>query len=476
MGAILLKPEFVESINQLTSLSGGEAARNLCDNLTAANPSVAVRLNRRKATGYPAALRPVPWALGGYYIDGERPRFTLDPALHQGVYYVQDPSSMVVGKIVGDLTSGKGPLVAIDACAAPGGKTTAAIDALPDGSLMIANEYDYSRAAVLKENLVKWGYPAVIVSRGDTRRLAETAEYADIILTDVPCSGEGMMRKDADAVAQWSSRLVDDCAAVQRDIVRNLWPALKPGGYLVYSTCTFNTVENERNIIALADELGAEIVDTGLSGANGVAGAIGHPVAALRFFPGRVDGEGLFVAVMRKPGAPLDFPIEANRGKKGKKDRVASKKEEKELSALLSDKLSGDFAPVTCDGRLIAVPSAYLPLYRQLSENLEIIHAGVEIGEMKGRDLIPSQSLAMSTALRPDAFHSVETDYATAITYLQRQTVTLPEDAPKGIVLLVYRGKPLGFVKNIGNRSNNLYPKEYAIRTTHLLDAPVEIF
>ena len=222
-------------------------------------PSVAVRDNVGKRFRYPGGDGDVPWCAAGHYLDN-RPSFTLDPAFHQGMYYVQDASSMFIAHVLRHL-AGEGPLRYLDACAAPGGKTTAAIDALPHGSLVVANEYVPARAAVLRENVIKWGSPDVIVTRGDTAALVKAMpESFDIIAADVPCSGEGMMRKDADAVAQWSHRLVEECADRQREIVGNLWRALKPGGFMVYSTCTFNRHENEEIIGMLVEEYGAESV------------------------------------------------------------------------------------------------------------------------------------------------------------------------------------------------------------------------
>lgn len=418
-----LKPEFIEMLEDMRRLPGGEIFDSLASELASGSPAVGVRFNSRKASVSPCAttalsadnLRPVPWALNGFWIDGERPRFTFDPALHQGVYYVQDPSSMAVGTVVKNLTEGLGPIVCIDACAAPGGKTTAAIDALADGSLVIANEFDRQRAEILKENIIKWGYTDVVVSRGDTSRLARLGEIADLILADVPCSGEGMMRKDDDAVRQWSEGLVDRCACVQREIVANLWKALKPGGFMIYSTCTFNVRENEDNVRQLADELGGEIIEPPLPLACGIAPGL-KETAARRFIPGRVRGEGLFIAVIRKNGS---LP-----------DKTKNREQIEKL----------------------------------LQKNLDIIYRGDETGVQKGKDFIPAHSRAMAAGLSSDLYPRAEVDYPTAIAYLRRMSVTLEPDVPRGIVLLTFGGLPLGFVKNLAGRANNLYPKPYAIR------------
>ena len=207
----------------LSDIGLGDAVAALAEG----SPEVSVRVNRHKPSAVDSA-EIVPWCEDGRYLS-ERPVFALDPCWHQGRYYVQEAGSMFVGHVVRSLSrEWTGPVAVLDACAAPGGKTTAVIDALPEGSLVVANEYVPSRAAVLKENIVKWGCPSVIVTRGDTASLSRLGEMFDLVVADVPCSGEGMMRKDEDAVAQWSEGLVRDCAALQWEIVCNLWEILAP--------------------------------------------------------------------------------------------------------------------------------------------------------------------------------------------------------------------------------------------------------
>ena len=298
----------------------------LPDELRSGNPSVAIRLNRAKATGLGVdGADRVPWCHEGFYLD-RRGAFTFDPAFHQGLYYVQDPSSMIISEAVRRLTADtQEPVAYLDACAAPGGKTTAAIDALPAGSLVVANEFVPARAAVLRDNIVKWGYPAAVVTQGDTSRFRKLSGMFDIVAADVPCSGEGMMRKDDEAVAQWSPALVNRCAELQREIVANLWPALAPGGYFIYSTCTFNRSEDEENLQWMIDELGAEPVDLGLPGEWMIAGGIGTDLPCYRFLPHRLRGEGLFMGVMRKPGERQDAKAKDKRAPKpAKADRTAA--------------------------------------------------------------------------------------------------------------------------------------------------------
>ena len=456
-----LPQQFVESLKAL----GSPLFDNLADTLANSAPSVAVRDNRAKRYRYPASETDgdVAWLSDrGHYL-AERPRFAMDPAWHQGLYYVQDASSMFLARVIATLTAGSDtPLRYLDACAAPGGKTTAAIDALPEGSLVVANEYVPSRAAILKENIIKWGYPSVIVTRGDTRLLAKALrETMDIVAADVPCSGEGMMRKDPEAVAQWSDGLVEECVARQEEIVDNLWLTLRPGGYFIYSTCTFNLRENERMVARMIDLYGAESVAIPIEEEWMIAPAVEGSAAACRFIPGRIRGEGLFMAVLRKPDGKADGATTS----RGRRDKAAKERplprEAADATGWLTDPAAMTFS--IDDDRVNAFPTRWLPELKALSRATDIIYDGVNVATLRGRDLIPTQTLAMSTLLRRGAFPEVDVDKATALDYLRRQAMMLPEGTPRGFVLLTCDGRPLGFVKNLGNRANNLYPQNWRL-------------
>ena len=431
----------------------------MAETLTDTAPEVAVRLNRAKIARYGTPLevtasgRPVAWADAGFVL-ASRPSFTLDPAMHQGLYYVQDASSMAAAAAVKlaaeklDITDR--PLRYLDACAAPGGKTTAAMDVLPADAFVVANEYDPRRASILDENLAKWGRPATVTvgNAADPWRLPG---FFDIITADVPCSGEGMMRKDPQAVAQWTEGLVQSCASLQIDIVSSLWEALAPGGFLIYSTCTFNAAENEGVISWMIDNLGAQPVQIPELEVDGVLGPhLGYMLPVYHFLPGLVPGEGQFVAMVRKP-------LNATTGHT-RMPRPA------ERPATMPKYLDGDYSYFKQkDGTIYARPTAHLPLIAAVSAARHVRRSGIEIGVEKGRDIIPAQPLAMAIDLHPDAFTTAEVDRDTALDYLRRQSITLPADTPRGHVLITHAGAPLGFVKHLGNRSNNLYPTPWRI-------------
>ena len=446
---MMLKPEFIASLRGL-----GADFASLPDALST-EPEVSVRINASKGAAAAAAAERVPWCPEGIYLPS-REAFTFDPAMHQGLYYVQDASSMAIAAVAAQIAAeaGGAPLRWLDACAAPGGKTTAIASRLPEGSMLVANEYDRSRAAVLAENVAKWGDGRVACVRGDAARFASMRGAFDVVSADVPCSGEGMMRKDAEAAAQWSPALVEECARTQWRIVEALWEALRPGGAFVYSTCTFNRTENEEIVARLAAGKGARGVTVEALERPEIVRGIDIDLPCYRFLPGRVRGEGLFLCVLRKPGDASAAAVKTPRASR-KPDAAA---------AAVGAWLEGDYAVAPdAAGAVCAVPravSALLPEAR-----------GVQVAQIKGRDILPAQPLALSTSLRDGAFPAVAVDYATALAYLRREAVTL-EGAPRGIVLLQYAGRPLGFVKNLGNRANNLYPQAWRIMSTHAPAAP----
>ncbi|MDE6110225.1 MAG: hypothetical protein K2F72_08095 [Muribaculaceae bacterium] len=447
-----LKPEFVESLAEL-----GEAYADLPEALDG-EPEVSVRVNAAKGARPTAGLDPVAWCPGGFYLPA-REAFTFDPTLHQGLYYVQDASSMALAAVAAQVAAAEGgrPLRWLDACAAPGGKTTAIAAELPESSVLVANEFDPRRFGSLVENVAKWGDPRVACVRGDAVRFGRMAGAFDVVSADVPCSGEGMMRKDAEAAAQWSPALVADCARTQWRIVEALWQALRPGGTFIYSTCTFNRRENEEIVTRMVEEFGAEGMAVPALERPEVVRGIASPVPCYRFIPGRLRGEGLFLCVLRKPG---DAPVAQLRP--ARDERIDSN-----VAAAISSWLEGDYRLRTePDGSVYALPRSAAALVPDAR--------GQHVATVKGRDILPAQAVTLSTALRSEAFHRAEVDYPTALAYLRREAVAI-DGAPRGIVLLQYGGRPLGFVKNLGNRANNLYPQAWRIMSTHAPDTPPQV-
>ncbi len=429
--------------------------------------STAVRKNPFKGGSCPEG-RPVEWCRHGRILS-ERPQFTLDPHFHAGTYYVQDSSSMFVGHAFRHLLAGihapsVRPVRVLDLCAAPGGKTTdmaaSLREAFGDGFLLVANEVMKARAGVLADNVALWGDPNVVVISDDPRAFAALPGFFDIIVADVPCSGEGMFRKDEEAQRQWSEDNVALCEARQRRIVADVWPALAPEGVFIYSTCTFNKYENDGNVRWIADELGAQPLfeeDTLAPGGSVIKTALGYSLV-----PGHVEGEGQYCSALRKTDMPYaKEPVFANgnRKKGGSYAKEGVSANGVDISGLFTVEMNRRLRGET----VTAVPKSLAQEVACLESSLHVIAAGCAVGTLKGRTLVPDADLALSTAFNLEAFPSAEVDRNTALAFLHRDAITLP-DSPMGYVTIMYDGVPLGFVKNLGNRCNNLHPQSRRIR------------
>lgn len=429
---------------------------------------VSIRLNSRKTVNSEASLTEnVPWCENGYYLPF-RPQFTFDPLFYAGCYYVQEASSMFVAQALSQYLEDGQSVKVLDLCAAPGGKSTSMLDLLSDDSLLVSNEVIRSRANILAENMAKWGRSNVIVTNNDPSDIGKLNHFFDIILVDAPCSGEGMFRKDMGAVDEWSVDNVKICTQRQQRILADVWDSLKPGGLLIYSTCTYNLEENEENVEWIKESLGAEVLPIDTASEWHIKSALKFDNPVYRFMPHRTRGEGFFLAVLRKNE---DEVIRTIKNKKDKKQQKVDLP--KNFKSYLLNSEEYTFVP---KGDVWYARPKHLAENMQLLDNsLNVLSAGIEVGEIKGKDLVPSQSLALSNSLNQEAFNIVELDWVTAISYLRREPLQLSAEVDKGYVLLTYRDRPLGFVKNIGSRANNLYPQEWRIRSSNLPEQEVSI-
>lgn len=476
-----LPSDFISYTRQLI---GDELYSRLEEGLDSQESPVSIRLNPFKAQSLDVTEGlydcTVPWcSLTGRYLR-ERPNFTFDPLMHSGLYYVQEAASMIVDHIV--RTFIKEPVRMLDLCAAPGGKSTALRAALPEGSVLFSNEPMRTRAQILSENLQKFGHEDVIVTNNYPRDYRKAGIMFDAILADVPCSGEGMFRKDDGARAEWSQQNVDNCWQLQREIVSDIWKCLQPGGLLIYSTCTFNAYEDEENVEWIASELGADIIELPVKESWDITPAVVGNVPVCRFLPGISRSEGLFVAVLRKHGESETTALKASAANsKPKKDRKNQRKQtaqggkQQSADTMQALRTPDNFTARRNGDEIVAIPKRWADTYDAAASTLKIMHAGVTLGTEKGRDIIPDQSLAMSRQLNIDAYPQVELSYAEAINFLRKEAVTLPEGTPRGFVVVTYLGYPLGMEKNIGNRANNLYPTEWRIKSTHVPESECHV-
>ena len=421
--------------------------------------SVAIRRNPFKKGICPEG-RSVPWNVCGRILS-ERPQFTLDPHFHAGAYYVQDSSSMFVGyafrRLLEKMPRPVGrPFRVLDLCAAPGGKTTDAAASLRgvfgDDFVLVANEVMKARAGVLADNVALWGDPNVIVTSDDPRTFAALPGFFDMVIADVPCSGEGMFRKDEEAQRQWSEDNVALCEARQRRIIADMWPALRQDGILIYSTCTFNSRENDGNVGWIAEELGAvplfqeDLLEPG----EGVL-KTGYGYSLV---PGLVEGEGQYCSALRKTSDVEFREVRMKPGRPSVKSLPIP-----DVSGLLTVDVSARLRGDT----VVAVPRKIFAELETLERSLHTIAAGCAVGTLKGKTLVPDADLALSLIYDRNAFPEAVVDRDTALAYLHRDAIVL-SDAPKGYVAVVYEGLPLGFVKNLGNRCNSLHPQSRRIR------------
>ncbi len=441
-------------------------------------PSVSIRLNPMKLASiqkFTLCDSSVPWCENGFYLK-ERPNFTFDPLFHAGVYYVQEAASMFIDRVLRQYV-GNNAVTMLDLCAAPGGKSIVARSVLPEGSLLICNEPIGTRAQILAENLLKFGNKDVIVTNNYPKDFRKCGMMFDIILTDVPCSGEGMFRKDETAIDEWCLQKVEKCKRLQQEILDDAWQCLKPGGLLIYSTCTFNTKENEENIRFITETRNVKILPVNTECEWNITGSLlpdfKEPV--YRFIPGKTRGEGLFMTVMRKNCNDVDD----NNIKKPKKTKKNAKGDNGKQNVFPNNHWlisSDDFSIIKNDNSFFAIPKSWRDLYDIAEHTLKIVSAGVKLGETKGKDIVPAQSLALSTSFNTSSFPQIDLDYQQAISYLRKESIIPKTNTPTGYVLITYRGYPLGFGKNIGNRINNLYPAEWKIKSSHIPDGKKEIF
>jgi 16S rRNA (cytosine1407-C5)-methyltransferase len=435
---------------------------------------------------------PIPWEPAARYLR-ERPSFTGDPLFHAGAYYVQEASSMLVGHAARQLmvlllaentTDGKAVhstaegnqenatatsfdkksrsanagnthLRVLDLCAAPGGKSTHLASVLGAQHLLVANEIVRSRAQILTENIIKWGQANVIVTGNDPAHFRTLGAWFDLILVDAPCSGEGLFRRDADAESHWSEEAITHCAVRQNQILNDIWPALKPGGFLIYSTCTFNRTENDISLQKLLESGDAVPADIDISSNMGVildkitVNDISLPI--YRCFPGIVRGEGFTFSVLQKR-ADVVSDYGTSRGK-GRHKKASGHPHLDKLHE------SDNFSVWQSDKQSFALPRTFDRDFAILDDGLYIHHAGVGLGDAQR----PDHSLALNTRLAPGAFDELALTREQALDYLRRESIAIPGDM-HGLVRLTYAGLGLGFGKAVRGRLNNHYPQEWRIR------------
>lgn len=450
----LLPADFIQNISHTFGESFSEY---LCQCLDSGKGDRSIRLNTFKYDGS-LNLPSVPWYENAYLISGDA-TFAYDPSWHAGLYYVQEAASMFVQQALNTITfDHNDPLLCLDLCAAPGGKSTLLASWLGQRGTLVSNELIASRTEILKENIIKWGLGNSIVTNNDPTQFAALGEVFDVILVDAPCSGEGLFRRDPQARNEWSLKQVGVNVERQQSILTNAWNCLKEGGYLIYSTCTFNKEENEGQIDFLKKNFDAEFIPIPLKEEWNILQT--DDQGSYRFFPHLTAGEGFALCLLRKTSS-------SNEGKVKYKSKAISPVQWNRkfpLSNYIDTEKSGTQAYMANE-QYMALTRHQSEICQSLLHSHYIKYAGTDIGSYKQKDFIPSHALSQSIYMNPEAFDEVEVTYSEAIAYLRKENVLPAEGSGRGLQIVTFQGAKLGFMKLISpTRSNNYYPNEWRIR------------
>lgn len=396
-------------------------------------------------------MGPVPYVEGGYYIKSGAEGIGNTPEHHAGLIYIQDPGAMAT---VASLTELSGKRVC-DLCAAPGGKTSQAAALIGDDGFILANEYISKRAKILVGNIERLGIKNSLVTSLDTEELAELYEnYFDLVIADVPCSGEGMFRKNELAIAEWSEERIAQCVCRQEHILKNAARLTRPGGYLIYSTCTFSTEENELMLAKFLSEQAdfqlCSVPDALISCTAPAVNCEGAPeniCLARRFYPHRSLGEGQFFALLRQclgDGEPrIHFKDSAE---------VPGKIESKIINDFLNDNLTQiPKGRIIKKGELFSIIPHDMPIPPR-----NVLCSGVLLGEIRGRLFLPAHQLF--SAFGKLFKRKISLDSKTAMRYIAGEELNC-DCRESGYCALIYKGAALGGGKISSGKIKNHYPK-----------------
>jgi NOL1/NOP2/sun family putative RNA methylase len=416
---------------------------------------VSIRLNPEKHF-HVEGTTPVLWTTHGRYLP-ERPVFTLDPAFHGGAYYVQEASSMFLEQAIKQCVDLNQSLYVLDLCAAPGGKSTHLASLLHEESLLVSNEVIRSRASILAENIQKWGSNNVVVTNNDPEDFKRLPGFFDVVVIDAPCSGEGLFRKDADAMHEWSEDNVILCSKRQRRIVSDVWSSLKENGILIYSTCTYNAEENEENLQWLKQERDVEFLKLKVDNTWGAVEVEQNGITGYHFYPHKAKGEGFFISIIRKRESEETLRVKNARSN----FQSPSKKIMEQLQHWVID--AENIAFIQREDLVQFFPSALSQAIDVLAKNLRLVSAGTFAATVKHDKLVPEHAMALAIKLNREHFPTLELNIDDALRYLRKETLSITPDKT-GFTLMRYQNIPIGWGNVLPNRINNLYPAEWRIR------------
>ena len=448
----------LELLDSLQRIKGFDEAAFIAAH-TIENQITSIRVNPAKSSNSVnstlLSAEKIPWCTNGYYLQ-ERPSFTLDPNFHAGAYYVQEASSMFLETVMKQTIDLNASLKVLDLCAAPGGKSTLIQSLISTDSFLVSNEVIKTRVNILAENITKWGAANVVVTNNDPKDFQRLSNYFDVIVVDAPCSGSGLFRKDNEAISEWSMDNVALCSQRQQRILADVISSLKPGGVLIYSTCSYSEVENENIAEWLTKENTFESCKINFQENWGIVETAKNNVYGYRFYPDKIKGEGFFIAAFKKNE---DSNAQKLKQKPINQKSTVTKSQFEYLSKWINPKL--DIEYFNWKNEVIALPYILLQEMANLQSALYIKKIGVNIGSAIRNELIPSHELAVSTLLSPDV-EKINLQLEDALQFLRLQHFEMTDTKP-GWKLIVYNELPLGFIKSMSNRFNNYYPREWRI-------------
>lgn len=415
---------------------------------------VSLRLNPNKLTHEFDEEETVPWCNSGRYL-AERPSFTKDPLFHAGSYYPQEAGSMFIDAVLKQLPLSQN-IVALDLCAAPGGKSTILLDNLSDNSLLITNELSRSRAFILRDNLTRWGNSNALVTNKKSEDFTDFQGLFDLVLVDAPCSGEGMFRKDVNSRQEWSVYNAEQCVLRQSEILDDIWPGLKTGAYLIYSTCTFNPAENQKQLEQFLLNNDCEIVQFSFPDSYNLekihSQTDSTQTLGYACYPHKMKTEGFFFAVLRKTESVRPFQLKSKRDNKQNKASFPT---------LPLFQIPEHHELVFLNDAYYLVPENYSDLMLHIQQKLGCMKFGIRLGELIGNKWNPHFEYALST-LENKSFPKTELNLEKALSYLKGNPIEI--EGKDGWHIVTFQEQALGFLKKIGNRTNNYYPKELRIK------------
>lgn len=425
-------PDFEESLNSVPPLS------------IRFNPS------KRINTQYLPFQNKVLWCPEGVYLQ-TRPQFTLDPNFHAGAYYVQEASSMILWSALKQLIDLNKPIKALDLCAAPGGKTSLLASILHKNSIIVGNETIKSRVGMLEENMTKWGCSNRILTNADPEQFKALRGSFDLVLVDAPCSGEGLFRKDPRAINQWSENNLKLCELRQKRILESATELVSPGGILIFSTCTFNPLENEGCAKYLCDNFQLQELELKFD----PVWQIRKKDKGYQMYPHRSKGEGFYFAVFRSENDTVTKAGTANPG---------PKLSQNELSILNSWVSAREEYRYFIDdrGSVIEILEDHVEFISKMYAVLNKRCRFFDIGVFKSVHFIPSHALILSNRLSEE-INKYELEVMEALHYLKKESVAI-NSTHKSWIRICYKGLDLGWAKIVQGRANNYLPKQWRIR------------